>query len=878
MKPAITILIFMIITTGNSYSQHPTTVLGVILDTTGVALPNATVHVTSVGLDLSLISRQNGAFSFKLDSQDIFKLGVTMKGYSAFETTYNIPPGTRVLNLHSLVLHPIYQELETVTVDYIRPITVKEDTIEFRASAYPMRAGEELEHLLRALPGMITDTGGNILIEGKKISRLQINGRDYIGGDLSTALRNLPADIIDKIQVIDDYGDKARLTGVKSGSPEKVVNIILKKTKKNGFIANIEDGVGNENKYLAKGYANTFTGDRQITLNSKLINDNPTGNIREQLAAASYSDTWSNKLSGSSALGYWGNDQTLSGESDEISYYPGVTKNAKQSRTFSGQNNNLNYTNTVLYRPETNSLLRIATTFSLSKNFQATTSRTTATENSGGSLRTTNSETTSYGRSNGFSTGSVVYYEKKNPISGNKLTIEASYLYSSQDRHLANLDSTAVLFNGNISASPQINAIRSSNYQHSLVTDISYFASLSPKSLLELAYSLNISSSKDGLITYIQNTPATTLVPSDSLSNTYSLQNTVNTFYLRYLAHLSRLNLSIGIGAQPELQSGKTAAKATSQANQYFNLLPEAELSYDLSQRKKLICNYKTISILPSLQQLQPVTDLTNPLYPVQGNPQLKAAYNQTAQFRYTQSSIRPTRSFGFEIGLTYNTIKNMVISNYKYPDDSSKYIQKTTYENKNGFTTMELDYRLELPDVSKIKIILDGNVSRSQAGNLVNDNFFKTTNVLFSQGITTNINIPNCLELVAGASYSLAHTQYSPATTAPTWFSSFTWVANCRHILLKSWQLIYSIRQAYTSTLNDGLSANPIFADFQIKRDILKLNKANFTLSIKNLFNHGAGATQSLSATTLTQNETHYIGRYFLISINFKLEHFKNK
>jgi len=65
---------------------------------------------------------------------------------------------------------------------------------------------------MKRLPGIDWDTGGNVMIEGKKVNRIMINGQDFIAGDVKTALRNLPADIIDKVQVIDDYGDKARLT------------------------------------------------------------------------------------------------------------------------------------------------------------------------------------------------------------------------------------------------------------------------------------------------------------------------------------------------------------------------------------------------------------------------------------------------------------------------------------------------------------------------------------------------------------------------------------------------------------------------------------------------------------------------------------------
>ena len=876
MKQAFTLFIIMLIATGYTYSQQKTIVSGVIRDTTGAGLSNTTVHVVVGKYDFTVISRQDGFFSFPLQQNVTFNLEISMKGYSPFNSTYKIPPGSFTLNLAPLILRPLFQELETVTVDYLRPIIIKEDTTEYRASAYPIREGDELDRLLKRLPGMITDTGGNILIRGKSISRIQINGRDYIGGDILTALKNLPADIIDKVQVIDDYGDKARLTGIKSGDPNKVINIILKNNKKNGLTLNMEAGIGNENKYIAKAYSSAFIGDRQIIINSKFTNNNPAGSVYEKFAAVGYSDQWTNKLSDNGALSFWGNDQTVLSSSHQEIFLPGITHKLSQVRTLSGQNNNLNFSNTLLYRPEPNSFLRIGTTFGISQNYQNSPSVSTTLENNAGSLKTTTAGMLSLSSTHGFSTGSILYYEKKAPGSENRLSIEASYFYTNQRRQQSNMDSTTIALDSQLTNSRQFFAIQSSNYHHELAAHLSYFAAVSYRSFIELAYSFNFSSSQNNLITLLPNPVGASLRPIDSLSSNYTLENAINDFHFGYLGHLSKLNFSIGLTAQQALQDSKIIDKAQSQVYRYFDLLPTAEASYSFSQNKKLYLNYRTNSLPPSLQQLQPFTDITNPQYPVEGNPFLKPAYEQTFKLRYDQSSLKPSRPYDFKIGLSYNTISNMIVANYLYPKDSSNIVQKTTYLNRNGLNSVQVDYRIDAPQFSHVKLSFDGGISGSQTGNLVNSRFFKTSSLTLNQGFTVNVTIPNVLESVAGVNYSIAFTRYLPDTVRSTRFPSLNWVLNNRHTFFQSWQLIYAVRQAFTSISNDQLEPNPILMDVLIKRDFLKQNQASLTFGVNNLFDQHASTAQSVSAIGLSQTETKLIHRYFLVSVILKFEKFK--
>src|SRR5699024_4547325 len=125
--------------------------------------------------------------------------------------------------------------LKDVNIYGMLPILIKEDTIQYNARAYEIRPGELVEDLMKQFPGVEINRNGLIKAQGQTITRVKVNGKDFFTGDVLTATRNLPADIVDNIQVIDDYGEQANFTGIKGTEPERIININLKKDRSRGM-------------------------------------------------------------------------------------------------------------------------------------------------------------------------------------------------------------------------------------------------------------------------------------------------------------------------------------------------------------------------------------------------------------------------------------------------------------------------------------------------------------------------------------------------------------------------------------------------------------------------------------------------------------------
>src|SRR5690606_10167785 len=115
--------------------------------------------------------------------------------------------------------------IEEVVVQGVLTVQVKGDTVEYSTKDLKLREGSVAEDALKKLQGVEVDKDGNVTAQGEQVTKVRINGKDFFGGDVKTATQNLPANIIEKIQVVDDYGDMANITGNKSGDSEKIINI-----------------------------------------------------------------------------------------------------------------------------------------------------------------------------------------------------------------------------------------------------------------------------------------------------------------------------------------------------------------------------------------------------------------------------------------------------------------------------------------------------------------------------------------------------------------------------------------------------------------------------------------------------------------------------
>ena len=239
-----------------AHAQTPArvSVRGQVTDTTGTALPEATVMLL-VPRDSSLVqygrSDEKGNFELRNVRRGSYLLKTSYSGFLPAQKTFTTADAAAT-ELGTVRMKPIAKELMEVVVKTARaPLNIRGDTIEYNASQFKVPVGSTVEDLLRRLPGMEVDADGNIRSQGREVKRVLVDGKRFFGDDPKAATKNLDAAAIDKVQVFDSKSEQAQLTGVDDGKKEKTVNLALKEEFKKGGFGKATAGVGTAGRRMA---------------------------------------------------------------------------------------------------------------------------------------------------------------------------------------------------------------------------------------------------------------------------------------------------------------------------------------------------------------------------------------------------------------------------------------------------------------------------------------------------------------------------------------------------------------------------------------------------------------------------------------------------
>ena len=203
---------------------------------------------------------------------------ITFSGYQAYRREFTLTAANSNISFDSVKMATTSQMLDEVIVIAERPpVSMKHDTIEFNATAFKTLPNALVEDLLKKLPGVQVDADGNIMVNGKPVNRILVDGKTFFGEDPKMATRNLPANIIDKVQVVDDKEQLLRNGDDNLNNVGKVVNITLKKGVKKGWFGKVYAGGGSDDRFEGGAIANIFRDTFQISLLGYTNNLNKPG-------------------------------------------------------------------------------------------------------------------------------------------------------------------------------------------------------------------------------------------------------------------------------------------------------------------------------------------------------------------------------------------------------------------------------------------------------------------------------------------------------------------------------------------------------------------------------------------------------------------------
>lgn len=927
-------------------AQSRRTVSGEIIDSANMPIASVSIKlINEKGDSLTTSSNIKGYFSFQQVSGSKLTLAFSSVGYQGLVKHYVLDSDGKAANLGLILLKSQSNMLSQVNIVGVNPVIIKEDTVEYKVSAYKVRENAPLEDALRKMPGVDVDKNGNVTAQGKKVSEVRINGKDFFGGDIRTATQNLPADVVQSVQMIDDYGDQANLTGIKTGEPDKIMNIMIKHDKNHGYSVQAtagdgadalpgKPGISNDNRYIGLLNAFRFNGDQQLAFLGNLNNTNAntfsfgdpaapsaggTGLERKKIAAdallsgagkegAGGSGTFTNQTSqqngittgrsvGANFRDQWGKNVSVYGSysfSDNTVFTKSLssTKNITTGEPVTNTNSseqtdhNINHRLTwnMEYRPDAVNYLKVSPSFS----YRGT--------------------KTSY---NSIFNSPAVAYTSAAPAIGNTPDYSLAALYnhrfSTRGRNLSidlNLGSKPAYYHQNprfifateIPGAITDQVITTRSRTDNIAATLSYIEPLNEKSWLEGVYAYSRNYAKNNKETTLLDTVSGQFIRDDALSVPYNYTFVTHNFGLNYrYVQKGKYNFTLGIGGQPSVLDGRTPALETHKTD--WNIVPTAHMVYNFSRNRSLSLNYDGVSSQPAFNQLQPVTDFSNALYPVQGNPDLKPQFTHNLSLRYNQ--------INFDSGellftnLSYNQTQNRVVTNtviYPHvytPDRRLDNAYLTQYLNADGFYTASGYISYNKPwGKRKFNLMFSSSVTYTHTLGYItqidsvtyNQANLKNIagNLQFTPGLRFRIDIPDKIDAQVFANYSINKTSNSIGnafTAAAANLRTWNIGVSGKSYFLKDWTLNYD----YSKALYSGYSSlvhvsNPNLFNMYIERRFMKNNRATIRVAAFDIFNQNTGFSSVTTASTISQINTNRLGRYYLATFTMRLQKFAGK
>ena len=861
-----------------------------IISFTGLGL-NAQVHGTVIdSASKKPVDRAVIGLVVKSNTADTLYTFTDEKGFFSFE---NVPSSNFSIVVHNMGYFPVAKfvlvnkpektiEIGNVVIAYrgkildevvvlAAAVIIKEDTVEYNAASFKVKENAVVEDLLKKLPGVQVDKDGNVTAQGKSVTRVKVNGKDFFGGDVKTATRELPANIVDKIQVIDDYGDQATVSGIKDGDPDKIINIQIKKDKNKGFFGRITAGAGTEDRYQASFNGNYFNNTRQISLignsnnnNSSLFNFGGGGNrgATSMMRTGMSAMNDMGGMSGMNNMVQGGNMSLLNGNSPggisstnsfgtnyrdqwgkKISVYGSYSyshKNTSQLQQSAIQNF---YTSNAFINNQYLDALTISdahrATFNMelqadsfnyfkispSYNF----SESDANNFSRFDYKLPDSTKTSDGtnknltKSNAPNLAATVLYNHKFRKRGRNFS--ASFTWgNSESNSTQDVVNLSYQYQGPFTGPfNNFQYLDQANNNHNYGARFTYSEPVSKYRSLDFSYSHNINYARNNKKTFNVDSLTQAKTYNGFLSNDYENNFYNNRIGLSLRTTKKKYNYSIGISFQPVDLKGRSITKDSAyRPINRLNIFPIARMVYNFSRTKSLNFSYSGNATQPTFTQLQPVLDFSNFQSGTAGNPDLKPSI--TNNFNFTFNNFNFVSGKVLFTNLTFTSISNQIVNKSAKLDDNGRSL--AIPENVNGYYNLLGFYAFSRPYKNrKYVITFTGSANFNHNINLT-DSAFRTGPVLLqnlalnkvignnwvlSQGFNFEFNYKDWLELGTGVSYSLNDVKYNNATG----FGSSAFINSSSNAWTLSSNINLDITRSLTLkydfdyTVNSGLSGS---------------------------------------------------------------------
>ena len=717
------------------------TVSGVVLDKEDDSpVMQATVQLLSLPdstMAAGNVTNNNGRFSLSVKPGK-YVLKVSFVGYLTHMKEYRLSGSKPTLNVGKIALSSDAIMLSEATVTAEAPqVTVSGDTLGYNASAYRTPEGAMLEELVKKVPGAEVDDDGNVKINGKEVKKLLVDGKEFFGGDVKTGLQNLPVDMVDKIKAYDRQSDNARITGIDDGEEETVLDLTVKKGMNQGWVGNIDGGLGTEDRYSASANVNRFASHGDVSKQFSVLGR--VNNVGDQRFGGGGGPRWrrnnglnSSKMAGlnyavetkkfdfgaSVRYNYRDNDVQSLGQIDNFllgNKPASYTNNNSASRN---KNQNLNGHLRLEWRPDslTTFFMRGGLSWgdsesgsnSLSSTYNSNPFEVVAdpykfldfegeSNEELDAIRVNASNSGSLSESNSLSANLNMQLTRKLNDEGRNITLRGIGSYGDNESERYSNNITRYYGDGIIAMEDTIRRyIHTPTNNYNIGAEVSYSEPIADRVYLQFSYRFQYGYSEsdnstynlpfgwvlsDGLPNQFSQHQSEWLDPEQSKYAEYKKYNHDARFTFRVNRETWRLSAGMAFRPQNTKLSYKKGTYAVDTTRNVFNFSPEVDFRYQPQKQTQLRFTYRGRTSDPSMENLLPITDNSDPLNIRTGNPGLKPSFSHNMGLHFNTFNMDAQR--GIFSALNGSFTQNAISNIRKYNDVTGGWT--TMPENING-------------------------------------------------------------------------------------------------------------------------------------------------------------------------------------------------
>ena len=860
------------------------------------------VAVRLLNTDSALVAGQStdslGEFTLKDIKSGKYILQATSVGYIAINRNLEMRSANVVLeNIQMEDDSKVLKELE-VAGTAVQVVT-KGDTIEYNATTFKTGQNAVVEDLLKKMPGVEITSDGKIMVNGQEVKKIRVDGKKFFGDDMEMSTKNIPADMVDKVQVVDQKSEMAQLTGFDDGETERIINLTIKRDRRQGVFGNVQAGAGTdinpEFRYDANAFLNIMNGD---TRSSVTAGANNTNTARSRRGRGGFGGGRSG-ITATQNLGYnintplskqliVGGDVTFN-HSDNLVLSESQRENYLQDATYQNNSNRMsnreNYQGNLRlemeWKPDTMNSFIIQPNIGFNRSFSRSTSDY---------LYLKENDSTSWGNTKNSGdgldrdAGITFIYNRKLAKPGRTFTTRLNTNMSASDdngmnysRKITN-DSTILIDQRSDNTSNNFNFGLRLSYVEPLGTSRKHFLETS------LSFNGNIRNSVRDL--FDQDVNGNYIVKNNEYSNEFSNRFFRETLDLNYRYVMPAYNLTLGFSAEPSQTYSTTIYGDNTGVpikNEVVNLAPAARFQYNFGKRNFARLEYRGRTEQPSISQMQPVKNNTDLMNETVGNPALNPAFNHNLRLMYSNYNAETFSSYS--VGVFGNATKDNLTSNSIYDNTGKRYIQ--TVNSKEIPYNLNAFFMYNQPFLKKFNF--SNNTSfgtRQQYGYTsknVNATDINLNNLLIGDLSSTirynaaeNISMSFTHEIVdvalrGGLGYSYSKNNFNKKAS-----ETYDWTSALNFGLRPTKTLTFTTDLNFTKQ-NGYADFNPSQWIWNASLDLTAFKaKGVFSLKVFDILRQQQNINQNVGDNFVEFSKSNALPSYFLVSFTYKINKFK--